>query len=272
MTDINNQAFDRCSNLKSVTVKDLYAWFNISFGVGNSNPLYYAKNLYLIQDGSAELVEELVIPDGITAIGQHAMQGCTSITSVVIPVGVSSIGERAFEGCSNLSSVNVPDTVTTVGAYAFKDCSALNSVIISDLGKWCEIDFLTDKPNNSSSVGNPLSLAKNLYILKDGEAQSVTQLIIPEGTTSIKSYAFYKFTGFNAIVIPESVTSVGTDCFSSCTGLRTIYYGGTAEQWTELNVKGDYYLSRATVYYYSETEPTTDGKFWHFDGENVVIW
>ena len=86
------------------------------------------KNLYL----NGTLITDLVIPDGVTSIGDGAFDGCSGLTSVTIPDGVTSIGDGAFYGCSGLTSVTIPDSVTSIGSYAFCDCSGLTSVTIPD--------------------------------------------------------------------------------------------------------------------------------------------
>jgi hypothetical protein len=47
VTSIGYAAFSGCSGLTSVHISDIAAWCDISFGYYNSNPLYYAENLYL---------------------------------------------------------------------------------------------------------------------------------------------------------------------------------------------------------------------------------
>jgi hypothetical protein len=117
-TGSNIGAFKNCSKLTSVHINNIAAWCNISFGTDSSNPLCYAKNLYL----NGELVTDLVIPDGVTAIGNYAFYNCTSLTSVVIPDGVTSIGGGAFCGCYNLTNVVIPNSVTSIGENAFWNC------------------------------------------------------------------------------------------------------------------------------------------------------
>ena len=50
--------------------------------------------------------------------------------SVIIPKGVTIIGQRAFEGCSTVEEVSIPDTVIDIMYRAFADCSSLKSVLI----------------------------------------------------------------------------------------------------------------------------------------------
>ena len=43
--------------------------------------------------------KDVVIPDGVTSIGNGAFRWCRSLTSVTIPNSVTSIGYEAFEYC-----------------------------------------------------------------------------------------------------------------------------------------------------------------------------
>ena len=95
VTSIGNYAFSDCSGLTAVHISDLAAWCNIDFASWSSNPLYFAKLLYL--DG--ELVKDIVIPEGVENIKNHVFFGCSGLTSVTIPNSVTSIGESAFYYC-----------------------------------------------------------------------------------------------------------------------------------------------------------------------------
>ncbi len=43
-----------------------------------------------------------------------------SVTSIVIPEGVTSIGEAAFFDCRCLTSITIPSSVTSIGDSAFQ--------------------------------------------------------------------------------------------------------------------------------------------------------
>ena len=129
VTNIGSGAFYGCTGLERVNISDITSWCKINFDEvyeGTSNPLYYARHLYM--DGSE--VTELTIPNSVTNIGSYAFAGCSGLTSVIIPNSVTSIGFRAFYNCSGLTSVIIPNSVTNIEGEAFYGCIGLTSVTI----------------------------------------------------------------------------------------------------------------------------------------------
>jgi len=53
-------------------------------------------------------VTEVVVPEGVTAIGANAFVGCSRLTRVTLPSTIRSIGSGAFNGCGGLAEVNIP--------------------------------------------------------------------------------------------------------------------------------------------------------------------
>ena len=49
------------------------------------------------------------------------------------------------------------------------------------------------------------------------------------------------------ITIPDGVTSIGSYAFSYCNSLETIYYTGSEEQWNEIVGDNDYALRDVTI-------------------------
>ena len=128
MTSIGDDAFYNCDSLEAVHIADIGKWAAIDFDGLSANPLYYAGDLYL----NGELVTDLVIPDGVTSIGDYAFYGCSGLTSITIPDSVTSIGDVAFCGCDSLTSITIPDSVTSIGDSAFNSCDFLTSVTIGN--------------------------------------------------------------------------------------------------------------------------------------------
>ena len=131
---------------------------------------------------------DVVIPEGVTAIGWNAFSDCTGVTSVTIPEGVTELDVGAFDGCTGLTSVTIPASVRKMYAFCFRDCIGLTSVVI---------------PEGVTSM-------------EDGVFQDctgLTSVTIPAGVKTIGREVFSGCTGLTSITLPESVTEVGTDAF-----------------------------------------------------------
>lgn len=184
VTSIGSSAFFHCTGLKSVHISDINAWCKIDFYNTESNPLYYAHNLYYNND----LITELVIPNSVTNIGNKAFYGCNVLTSVTIPHSVTSIGDSAFNGCTGLTSVTIGNSVTSIGHSAFYGCSGLTSINISD--SVTSIDSCT------------------FYGCTD-----LTSITIPDSIKSIYNKAFYGCEKLKNVTIPSSVGYISDKAF-----------------------------------------------------------
>ena len=217
VTSIGSDAFRGCSSLTAVHIKDIASWCNISFSGYSSNPLYYAKNLYL----NGELVTELTIPNTVTAIKYGAFDNCSSLTSITIPESVTTIGDHAFYNCSSLTSITIPESVTNIGGSAFYGCSSLTSITIPESvtsiggSAFYGTAWYNNQPDGVVYAG------KVLYKYK-GTMPANTSIEIKEGTVSISPSAFEGCSGLTSIAIPESVTSIGGYAFEDCSSLRKV--------------------------------------------------
>lgn len=194
-------------------------------------------------------LKNIKIPDGVTEIGYSAFENCKELTSITIPDGVTSIESSTFEGCSNLKSIKIPDGVTKIGYSAFDHCMNLTSITI---------------PDSVTSIGN---YAFNwCYDLKN--------VTIPDGVTEIGSSTFANCKNLTSITIQDSVTSIDVCAFEECTALEKVYYKGDSSNWDKIDVaeNKNACLTDATRYYYSATQPTSSGNYWHYDNGKVLEW
>ena len=113
VSTISSYAFKNCNNLTSVTINDLSAWCKINFSTPQSNPLYYAKKLYL---NDTEIVE-FITPSDITEIKKYTFYNCESLTSVILNKNIASIGEDAFNGCDKLLNIYCCPTIPPMVYY-----------------------------------------------------------------------------------------------------------------------------------------------------------
>ena len=147
--------------------------------------------------------EDVVIPEGVTAIGDKAFYYKSGIKSVLIPEGVTSIGKSAFYSCSELRSVKIPMSVISIGRDAF----------------YTEEKIEFDIPEEASNDAKNYDVVKNVLVKYNGPGGKV---IIPAGVMTIGEYAFYHCSTLTSVTIPESVASIGKGAFSYCCNLTKV--------------------------------------------------
>jgi hypothetical protein len=124
-----------------------------------NNDFIIEDNILVKYCGNAS---DVVIPQGVTEIGQGAFKEYSLIKHVNIPNTVTKIGKGSFCRCEGLVDVIIPDSVTHIGAYAFAGCKSLTNVELSDnleridfgAFKYCESLRFIEIPNSVKGLGN----------------------------------------------------------------------------------------------------------------------
>ena len=158
---------------------------------------------------------EVVIPDGVTAIGPYAFF-LSSITSVAIPETVTSIGVGAFSSITTLASITIPASVTTIDQAAFYKIESLTAFTVDE-----------NNPNFTSNSGVLFNKSATTLI-NYPIGNSMTEYIIPMGVETIGESAFESADALTSVTIPSSVVSIEDYVFVDATALTSFYFLGNA--------------------------------------------
>lgn len=177
---IGNSAFERCSNLTSVTIPSSVK----SIG---SSAFRFCNSL-----------TSFIIPASVTSIDNYAFSNCRALTGIIADSDnlfyYSSDGVLFDKNATTLlfyptgkaGGYSIPSTVINIGNYAFNSCNNLTSVII---------------PSSVTSIGNDaFYIRRNPPVLKEviflGNAPTIGTAVFYTSLGVSTVYIFDKVTGF----------------------------------------------------------------------------
>ena len=165
----------------------------------------------------------ITFDDNVTAVGEHAFDGCTTLTYIELPEGITSVGDYAFANCSAMEYISLANTITSIGNYVFENCTGeiLINCDIPDAERLNNQDIGTFKKSQFTKV------VISDWVTTIGDyafsgCSSITSITIPESVTEIGSYAFSGCSSITSITIPESVTKIGDSAFSGCSSITSL--------------------------------------------------
>ena len=88
-----------------------------------------ATRIETILESARDECGHVVVPEGVTAIGNHAFMG-SKIESVELPKTLTSIGYCSFSNCMNLRRLEIPEGVKEIQYGAFSCCKNLEYISI----------------------------------------------------------------------------------------------------------------------------------------------
>lgn len=198
-------------------------WFT-RCGNGYGNRYIKAWEMYY------EVVDEIVLSEGITAIGKNNFAGFSKVTGLAFPSTLTSIGKYALNGMG-LTFLDITENITEIGFNAFGGLNNLTYVYI---------------PGHIKTI--PGSCFSGCY--------NLSKIVLGEGVTEIEENAFcilawYDLDGVRhggspgfEIYVPKSVTKIGDYAFATgdSYGPITVYgkSGSYIEKWVkEVNVQSE---------------------------------
>lgn len=158
---------------------------------------------------------DVVIPDGITVIGETAFMEAdlieekVVITSVQIPDSVTVIERGAFVNCSGLKEVYLPDSVQEVGDYAFYGAACASIRIPETLQDFGHYSFFAFPFYDGLMNQDGMIVINDVLVEIDATRYKYPEnhtFAVPDG---IQKLRLGNFGDLSALVIPDSVVDIG---------------------------------------------------------------
>ena len=180
------EIFNLPDNTVKLKLSSLESWLNIDF----YNYTGGNKEIYL----NGEPLNQLIIPENVTEIKDFALYGWT-VTKIQLHNGVIKVGE------GNFSSSNLTEIVLGTGLTQLNSTISDNvtKITIGSLENWLNYDL-------KYSI-----YYADFYL----NGTKLTNIVIPNGITEIKPYAFANWLTIDSLTIPDSVTTIGESAIAN---------------------------------------------------------
>ncbi len=189
LESVGDYAFFGCNKIR--TLKLNYGLKTIgNYAFANRNP-YKAEGSDISLSRSNDVLTEIIIPDGVTDIGENAFANYSKATKIQLGVNVKNIGRYAFKNCTAIEEITIPDGVTVIGKSVFYKDSAVTKV---NLG------------NDIEEIGEYAFFGM----------ENVEKLILPQGVKSIGKYAFLRWKAVKSVVLSKDIETIGDHAFNAC--------------------------------------------------------
>ena len=132
------------------------------------------------------------------------------------------------ESSSTQAQTTAPEADSSALSYSITDCE----VTITD----CNTLASGEMRIPSKIEGCPVTkIGQGSF----EDCSGLTIVTIPDSVTDIGAYAFEGCTGLESVMIPDSVTSICASAFYKCSNLKDVYYNGTENRWSSINIDSD---------------------------------
>ncbi|MDE7227933.1 MAG: leucine-rich repeat domain-containing protein [Treponemataceae bacterium] len=246
MKEIGYNAFHGCSSLKSVCFGGTTEQWTEIPGIFSNCELLAAN--VTCADGDLHTEER----NGLRILGTVVYECMdTEAQSITIPDGVKKILSHVFNG-THIENLEIPESVREIGEFGFNQ--HLKSVRFGGtLEQWRNIKGLSCNPDLLEATVTCTDGIQAME-MRDGVKISggiafglADELTIPDGVTEIGANTFSESMHLKRISIPASVKKIEKYAFANSSNLCQIVYGGTKEEWNEIEGIDGIYLSNGTT-------------------------
>lgn len=168
-----------------------------------------------------EAIHTVILPEGLTRVGNLAFYECSNLTTVALPASVSAIGDFAFAGCTGLLTVTLPGALTAIGESGFRECESLTAVSLP-----ASITTIGDRAfyrcNSLTSItipGSVTSLGKQAF----SYCESLRQAVVNANLDMLPDWSFYGCGNLSSITLAPTIREVGDLAFDGCPGVSHVY-------------------------------------------------
>ena len=223
LVSIGEAAFYKCGSLLPITIPSTLTTFGLHPFVDcvNMTKVTILSNSVVsaVYTSTSNLshvfgkqVTEIVLGEGVTAIGEYAFNGFVNLQKVTIPSSVESIGNSAFGECV-LKDVNI-NSNSIIGAKYSKYSGTLAGIF----GDAVENYYLGD---DVTTIGDCA-----FY-----NATNIKSLHLPAQMTSIGEGAFNKCTGLTGeFSFPEGIEILSAYVLQDCSGITSVKLPNTLKE------------------------------------------
>lgn len=165
------------------------------------------------------ILERVVIPEGVLSIGEGAFFSCSNLIEVRLPDSLRSIELMAFENCIKLMQISIPDSVIHIGWEAFAYCKSLSELKLPKHLETIEQSVFLNCENL-----NEIQLPSELTVIESNAfsgCANLKNILLPNKVSTIENNAFSNCINLKNIEIPNSVTTIGASAFSG-TAIETL--------------------------------------------------
>ena len=223
LESIGNSAFSKCSALTELTFPEGFDKLGYTaFSECTSlTKVTFPESMTSIPDSTfymCSALTDITFGSNITELGSSAFAECGSLVKISMPEKLVRIGNGCFQNCVNLEEVVMYEGVKSIGSNAFYGCGKLKNVTIPDsLAEIGENAF--DNSSWLDSMGDDMIVINDILFKYSG---TDTEVVIPDGITSISAAAFQNNTQITSVKMPDTVTSIGAKAFAGCTALSSV--------------------------------------------------
>lgn len=177
--------------------------------------------------GWRDEITALVLPAGLTTVGDLAFYGFKYLDVIVIPDSVTRVGDYAFAHCERARMLTLGSGVTVIGDAAFSDCYALTSLRLPDgLRKIGLKGFY--RCESIPTVTVPASVTE-LGVSAFGYCKSLVSANVQASIAELPEYCFYGCGLLRSITLPDRLSGVSDFSFAHCDNLTDVYYNGESQ-------------------------------------------